>query len=105
MDCWSCLLTTELTHFAYNISTNTVYDQCGIALITYDEKWQDIIENYQYYKHKAIANFILSLNYNFSLRLFHERIGSASNIAHITNWTDNESGLWLKFIFLWNPKK
>ena len=36
----------HVTHFAYNISTNTVYDQYGIALITYDEKWQDIIENY-----------------------------------------------------------
>jgi len=36
----------HVTHFAHNISTNTVYDQCGIAIITYDEKWQDIIENY-----------------------------------------------------------
>jgi len=26
----------HVTHFAYNISTNTVYDQCGIAF-TYDE--------------------------------------------------------------------
>jgi|GEM_PF-6469779 len=45
-------------------------------------------------KHKAIANFILSLNYKFSLRGYSMReLGSASNIAHITNWTDNESGL------------
>ena len=27
----------HVTHYAYNISTNTVSNQCGIALITDDE--------------------------------------------------------------------
>lgn len=84
----------HVTHFAYNISTNTVYDQCGIALITYDENGKILLRIINTIKHKAIANFILSLNYKFSLRGYSMReLGSASNIAHITNWTDNESGL------------
>lgn len=83
----------HVTHFAYNISTNTVSDQYGIALITYDENGKILLRIINTINTSPLPIYLVLKLCIFAPRLFRERTGSASNITHITNWTDNESGL------------